>query len=91
MKVLLSIIFLNLTISFAGQHQVLNPFINNESQKLSHVLFARLPITEEVRVACHLLYAEQLLRSKNTKHLSRAQQLNREKMCDLLHFYTLRG
>jgi len=91
MKTLLTILLLSSFTSFAGRHQVLNPVIENASQKLAVILFTGHEITEEMRVACHLLYAEALVRSKNTDHLSKNQKLNREKMCDLLHYYAIRG
>ncbi|MFT4600316.1 MAG: hypothetical protein ACI857_000490 [Arenicella sp.] len=91
MKFLLSLLLLCSISSFAGRHQVLNPIIENVSQKLAVILFTGHEVTEEMRVACHLLYAESLVRSKSTDHLNRTQKLNREKMCDLLHYYAVRG
>ena len=91
MKILLPLIVLCSLSSFAGRHQVLNPIIENASQKLAVILFTGHEVTEEMRVACHLLYAESLIRSKTADHLNRTQKINREKMCDLLHYYAVRG
>jgi hypothetical protein len=77
--------------SIGGQHQVVNPIIQNESSKLFSFYFPGLEISEEMRVACHLLYAEQILRAGKSEALSENQKLNRARIADLLHEYTLRG
>ena len=92
MKTLILILFALFTsISFAGRHQVVNPIIQNESAKLFAVYFPGLTITEEMRVACHLLYAEQLIRTGETNHLNKTQKVNRTHIADLLHEYAMKG
>ena len=76
---------------FAGQHQVVNPIIQNESAKLFNVYFPGLDISEEMRVACHLLYAEQILRNGSIDHLNKEQVSNRTHLADLLHEYAIKG
>lgn len=47
--------------------------------------------SNELRIACHLLYAEYVLRRQNTAHLDAKTRLKRERILDLLHEYALNG
>lgn len=46
---------------------------------------------ENLRVKCHLLYVEYLLRKKKCNHLSKTKQRKRVEILDLLHSYALVG
>jgi hypothetical protein len=87
---LILVFFLSI-ISFAGPHQVLNPILKNKSLAFFQNYFPGIDLSEQTKVACHLLYAEALLRQVSTTHLNPTQKKNRIEQLDNLHFYALRG
>ena len=80
------------TVGFAQTRlQTVNAVIGDES---FIQLFNTVPdenTNEQFRIQTHLAYVEQLLRDKETSHLSYSQQLKRAQVLDLLHEYWTAG
>jgi hypothetical protein len=74
----------------AKQHTV-NPVIGDVSYVSRFGQAPDCNVNEQDRIQTHLLYAEQLLRGKDSHHLSAAQRQKRYHLLNLLHQYALAG
>ncbi|MES2850317.1 MAG: hypothetical protein V4685_14760 [Bacteroidota bacterium] len=83
--------FLIYTNSGGSKKQTVNPILGDISfeKKFGHKPAAAT--SNELRIATHLEYAENMLRQKETAHLSVALKEKRNHLLDLLHQYRVKG
>lgn len=71
--------------------QAINPLIGDLSFYDTFGYAPDAGTDEQLRISTHLAYVENMLRKKNTSHLSPAMQKKRMHLLDLLHAYILAG
>ena len=80
------------TVGFSQKRlETVNAVIGDESFIQLFNIIPDENTDEEFRIQTHLAYVEQMLRDKETSHLSHSQQLKRTQVLDLLHEYWTAG
>jgi hypothetical protein len=91
MKTIIYLLLFFLSTSVKAKTVPVNSLIGDQGFKAIMGHYPNSNSDEHLRVKCHLLYVEYLLRVKSTNHLSTNKKRKRAKILDLLHSYALAG
>ena len=91
MKAIIYTIFLFTSITGHAKIQPVNSLIGDKGFAAIMGYYPNGNSNENLRVKCHLLYVEYLLRQKNCGHLSKDKRSKRINALNLLHHYAMAG
>ncbi len=88
---LLAAMYLVCAQAKAADTDLINPIIGNQSFETVYGFNPDIISNDQLRIQTHLAYVENILRNKNTDHLSDQEKINRDAALDLLHQYWTAG